>query len=180
MDRAWIFAPLVLVNLWHAILITRFGRADSISKSALVHRSLMVIHRVAHCFGAGCFIVYAVLLANDPSFYLSAVVLVSAAIFDIIQALVLSSTTDHALLKLSDGHQLTAWIMAALYLLFSLIFAFTVGLNFVIVVGLVLCLVLAAGLYTAKKFRNLAYVQMLFFLCVSVMIALSALRIDTL
>lgn len=173
--QIFIYAPLLFINAWHILLLTCLGKAKSISESALVSHKVLVIHRIVHIIGAVCFIVYAVAIARNPDFYVTALLLICAAALDTMQVLTLNTSTDHTPMKLSDKHQFMAWVMAALYFLFALAFAITAHVPIIIIICFVLFLLLVFGFSRAKRFSNFACMQMLFFLTVSAIVAASSL-----
>lgn len=171
--HVFIYTPIILLNAWHALLLTYLGRANSISQSALVNQKILRLHRIIHSVSALCLVVYAVEIARGPSFYVASFLLICAAIFDIMQVMVLSPATDHTPLKLSDKHQFVAWIMAAFYFLFAVVFASVTHVLAPIIFCFVLFLLLLFVFFRAKNFSGFARMQMIFFLAVSVIIAIS-------
>lgn len=118
-----VFIPLIFVNLWHGLVIwwaKKQGKVwRSISESASASPQSLLVHRIVHIAGAGCFYGYAWWLWHNPMLVWPATVLAIAATCDIGQVLSLSPRTKHAQFDIRDVHQAGAWTMAAGYMVFA-------------------------------------------------------------
>ena len=172
------FAPLIVVNLWHGVVIgmgrVRGGAFASISESAVRSRRVFWAHRVVHVLGAGCFLVFAAV--SLPSLRYIAVVLMAAAVLDALQALYLSEETDHAPLNMRDVHQRFAWVMAVSYLSFTVLFALHAQMPTLLLLSYGGALVVAAGGNKVAQFRYFWAAQMLFFVLTSLVMAVSYMQ----
>lgn len=178
MAKYVVYLPLVFVNLWHLYLVLRHKVADTISESALMTKRTLLLHRAVHTFGALCFMAYAVFLFSAASEYrFAAVVLAVAAVLDIIQSFVLTSETNHAFGELKDRHQMTAWLMAAGYLLFAVTMAVIEGMAVVAAIAVLLLIGIVLWSHISKIKRRFVLSQMAFFVVVSVVIAINGVLV---
>ena len=168
-------APLIFVNIWHGLVILtawRKGKAwRSISESALASCRLLWTHRIVHTLGAVCLFGLAVCMWPVARFQFPAILLIFAVVLDITQAFALSKNTRHAPMNLCDIHQLTAWMMAGAYLLFSILFMQATGATNSAVVAYVVWLFSVYAWSSLTKHRHFWLTQMVFFLSVGAAIA---------
>lgn len=178
MEGLFLVLPLFGVNIWHGILLylarSKTGTYVSISESAVVSMKLLRLHRVIHILGATSFIAFAV--SSYSSLQLSAVVLVLAAVFDMLQVAYLNKNTNHSPFNLHDPHQLLAWAMAAGYMLFCLLFAIHEHVPWVLVSGYLAALLLVAIWNYLTRFANFWLAQMVFFVLTSLMMGFVAYK----
>lgn len=178
MLRLLLLAPLVLVNCWHICLLVFAKRQNSvtrnsISESALTDRRLLLTHRMIHLVSACCLIIYAALLIRYQGFIIPGILLIIAGVFDVLETFALDSRTQHEKIDFRDKHQLFAWLMALMYLLFAVVYAATIGIQISILV-IFLVLILGIALYAKNAKREYFWVaQMAFFLVVSSFVVLS-------
>ncbi|MCA9328065.1 hypothetical protein KDA14_06050, partial [Candidatus Saccharibacteria bacterium] len=170
MSLLLIILPLVVGNTWHAIMLWMSSRrgmfANSISENALISKPVLEVHRAMHIILAVCFTVYSYGLweRGYPSL---AVLLTSAVVLDVTQVLTLSKHTKHTPFYFRDRHQLAAWLMAVLYLLYTIAAAITAHVGavwIVIYLGYILLMQVGSSL-TEHRYFWLA--QMVFFVSVS-------------
>lgn len=177
MQQMLLFGPLVIINLWHTVVLLvarRNGRSwRSISESATSTRTTLLIHRIVHIAGATCFIIYAIWLAANTQFGWVSLALALAATCDATQVISLSSKTKHYPVMSRDIHQLTAWVMAAGYLVFSVAYAFARDVSVGIIVGYTVFLFANYAWSSLTKHKYFWLAQMVFFLAVSGMIVVS-------
>ena len=180
MDRALLFVPLFVVNVWHVTVLLvarrRQGKVQpSISESALVSERVLCVHRAVHLFGALCLVGYGLFLAQQS--LALAVILCAAAVFDTAEAFLLNKKTEHGFLRLRDKHQLSAWLMAFFYLLFAVSYAFERQLPWYVLV-VFFALLAAAVLYVKRQGHKQFWVaQMAFFFAVSAVLVLAAVGV---
>ncbi|MFZ1801822.1 MAG: hypothetical protein WAW62_03150 [Candidatus Saccharimonas aalborgensis] len=171
------FVPLIFVNIWHGVVIAiarhRGGVWRSISESALVGNDTLLIHRIMHVVGALCFYGFGIWLCADQRFHLSAGILFIAATFDITQALALNKNTQHTPINMKDIHQLTAWVMAVGYLLFSVVFMRAVGVRDIIIWSYIVWLLAVYCCSLLIKHRYFWMTQMVFFISVEIVVLIT-------
>jgi hypothetical protein len=178
--NAILYAPLIVVNIWHGLVIwlarRRSGIWRSISESAASGDVLLRTHRIVHGMGAACFYAYASWLWQWPHYRLAVFILMFAATCDMVQSLVLSKRTIHRSFTLSDVHQVTSWTMATGYFAFSLLFGYIVGISPVWLTTYVVWLVVVYGISYATRHRYFWLAQMVFFVSTAILIGLSGLE----
>lgn len=176
-----LFVPLFFVNIWHGLVIAvarRRGKVwHSISESALAGKDTLVLHRTMHVIGAACFYIFAIWMWSSPQLRWSAGILVIAATFDIAQAFALSTRTLHASISLKDAHQVTAWIMAGAYLLFSVVFMQNAGVPNLLVICYLVWLFIVYAWSSLTKHKHFWLTQMIFLVSVEVVVLIAAIKL---
>lgn len=177
MQQILLFGPLVFINLWHAVVLIAARQNGknwrSISESAASTRTTLLIHRIVHIAGAACFICYAIWLATNTQFGWVALALSLAAVCDAVQVISLSPKTRHYPVMSRDLHQVTAWAMAAGYLVFSVVYAFACDVRVEIIVGYIVFLFANYAWSALTKHTYFWLAQMVFFFAVSGTIVVS-------
>lgn len=175
--HAFLLAPLLLINLWHAVVLLIARRNNkswrSISESAVTNPMTLGVHRIVHILSASSFFVYAVWLWQVSHAEWLAVVLAIAALFDIIQVMTLSKRTRHYPVMSRDVHQISAWLMAVAYLAFSLLYVLASGIGYGIIICYTALLATVFGYSALAKHKYFWLSQMIFFATVSGIIAVS-------
>lgn len=170
---------LVLVNYWHISLVARClpknKSARSISELAVVTKDVLTAHRCIHVLCALMFIYFGMYLVTDiPELALAGALLIAAALIDIIQTLVLNERTMHAPKKLTNPHQVAAWLMAAMYLAASVVLLTQAGLGLTGAIPLLSVLLCVTLWLSRTKSKHFLLGQMLFFISVSIALACGA------
>jgi len=177
MQQTLLFGPLVVINLWHTVVLLvarRNGRSwRSISESATSTQTTLLIHRIVHIAGAACFVAYAIWLVANTQFGWVALALSLAALCDATQVITLSQKTKHYPVMSRDIHQLTAWAMAAGYLLFSVAYALANEVSGGLIISYIVFLYVNYAWSALTKHKYFWLAQMVFFLGVSGMIVVS-------
>ncbi len=177
----FLFLPLAFVNLWHASLLAiaavKGGLRQSISDSALTDMKLLWMHRCVHTLGALSFITYGSGLLATPKLQRAGIILIAAAVCDIVQSWTLSRQARAGSLDLHRTHVWTAWTMAAGYMLFALVSAYITHLDIIVVI--VYGALLGAAYLWSKLSRHRYFwlAQMVFFVATSILIAMSGAQI---
>lgn len=158
-----LLTPVVLVNLWHAYLISwpRSKKPGTISEHALLTQNRLYIHRLVHCLSSATLMAYA--YQNRELFGWTATLLVAGAVFDVIEVFTLSRSIAKSPLDLSDPHQLTSWLMANSYLAFVIFAGMHVGLAYIASLTFCVLYSLLFILILALKFRLFWLIQMAYF-----------------
>lgn len=177
MQQMLLFGPIIVINLWHIVVLLvarQNGRSwRSISESAASTQTTLLIHRVVHIAGAACFITYAIWLATNTPFGWVALALALAALCDATQVITLSQRTKHYPVMSRDIHQLTAWAMAAGYLVFSVAYAFARDVSVGVLIGYAVFLLASYAWSAFTKHKYFWLAQMIFFFAVSGTIVVS-------
>ncbi|QQS21726.1 hypothetical protein IPM09_04380 [Candidatus Saccharibacteria bacterium] len=176
-----LLVPLIFVNLWHGLVIAiarKRGKVwRSISESALAGKDTLVLHRTMHVIGAVCFYIFALWMWPSTQLRWSAGILAVAATFDIAQAFALSIKTLHAPISLKDAHQVTAWIMAGAYLLFSVVFMQNAGVPNLLVICYLVWLFIVYAWSSLMRHKHFWLTQMIFFVSVEVVVLIAAIKL---
>lgn len=173
-----LYAPLVFVNVWHAIVILLARKMKrpwgSISESAVASSTLLTVHKAIHVIGAICFFMYGLWLFSTQAMPLVAAVLCITSLFDCVQVMALNARTDHTPLNIRDHHQLLAWLMAISDLAFCILFAVGKQVALPILFAFLCILGITTLWLKVTKFRYFWLAQMIFFVSGSVMIVIAA------
>lgn len=176
----FLLAPLVIVNIWHGMALAIAGARgqlrQSISDSVLTDIRMLWMHRLMHTVAALSLMVYSRGLLEIPKLQFAGMILIAAAVFDIVQSWTLSRQTHAGSLDLHHTHVWTAWTMACGYLAFALVCAYLSNL-YLAIVGYVALLVLVYVWSKTAKHRYFWLAQMVFFVATSVMIVLAGVTV---
>ncbi len=170
----WLLAaPLIVGNAWHVLMLwlahNRGQLANSISENALANPMALLVHRSMHIFLAVSFFVFSYGLWSHGYKMLS-VLLVLAVIFDVLQVMLLSEKTNHTPLYFRDAHQLSAWVMAVAYLLYTIAAAAAANVGLAWITAYLCYITLMYVGSRLTKHRYFWVAQMVFFISVSVAI----------
>lgn len=169
--------PLLIGNTWHAIMPfvgrkkTKFK--NSISENALRSVKVLMIHRAIHILLSICFIIYAVGLMQQ-GIWLAAILLIIAATLDSLQVIFLSLRTNHTVFHFKDAHQMTAWLMAIFYLIYSFVLAYSHQVDCSLIAIYLLLLFIISLSILFVKHRYFWFSQMAYFVTVSAAMAVFA------
>lgn len=108
-------------------------------------------------------------------FVIQACLLIVASLLDILQAMTLSQKTVHAPFYIRDIHQVTAWLMAAFYLVYLVSLAAAKQVDVWIIVLFLLGIVMIYLVSTITKHQYFRYAQMGYFVSVSIGLAVCAI-----
>jgi hypothetical protein len=175
-----IIAPLVGVNIWHAVLLLGYSgnnRPDTLSEHACRSRRWLFWHKTVHVLVASMLICFAIvnLWVNDQ--YLISAVLIVGSTLDIIEALTLKKgDPTHPIVW--NTHQVTAWLMAFCYLTYGFLIAREAGFGPYVYHGV--WVTFGLNLYVASKFkfRKFWISQYGYFFMLSVVIVLANLQLN--
>lgn len=163
---------ILIGNSWHALLIARRkgpGRPLTISEHAVESPQLLLVHRVVHSLPIVLFMPLIIGYLLPEGHVLAASLLFSAVVFDSIETLSLNKKTARLEDKLNI-HSITAWLMAASYMLYSTVISQVAGISWLIY-GPILaaCIFLMMCAVTGAFKKHFLSMQMSFFLLISLM-----------
>ena len=175
--------PIVAVNVWHSALLSKRNKVDklqTISQHAADNPRLLLIHRIVHISLSVIIIVLALDYLLPNNYLWAGVLLIAAAIFDILEVITLNKKSSVGVIVI-NYHTVTAWAMSLCYLLYASLMIIIAGLPswFVAVIWVLLLALLILSTY--RKFERFWITQHIYFcfLSVTIMVAHALLFIKS-
>jgi len=173
--------PLIWVNVWHSLLLakrSKDNRPHSISHHATETPELLRTHRLMHSSSSAVMAVFALGFLLPHGYAAAASLLITAAVFDVLEVLTLNKSNAAETLKL-NSHTATAWPMALFYLLYATVIIPIAHLSPLLSVAVWLTPAILAALFKWRKFSGFWIVQHVYFCLLALVLVIAHVRLLT-
>ena len=171
--------PLVGINVWHSFLLFKRSNVErplSISYHAVEANELLLTHRFVHTSSSFILIFFAFAFLIPNGHLVAAILLIAAAIFDVLEVFALHSGDAAEEMKI-NSHAVTAWAMALCYLSYATAIIYVVKLNPLFVVAVWLTPAFLIAIFKLRKFNGFWIAQHAYFCLLALVLIIAHLRL---